>query len=125
MLVHVEDFLFAKQLGDGDVIDVIRARPDHLAYITKQRLPFSPEVEATHWHRRQAGEKIAGARLSFNADAKALIAAQRSRQSARVSPLPLKVAYGEARYMKKGREGVPNNAGRPVAQHVPELVRAS
>ena len=125
LLVHVENFAFAEQWADGDIIKVIRARPDHLAYITKQRLPFSPEVETTHWHRRQPSEKIAGARLSFNADAKALIAAQRSRQSARVSPLPLKVAYGEARDMKKGREGVSNNAGRPVAQHVPELVRAS
>ena len=104
MLVHVEDFAFAEQWADGDIIKVIRARPRHLPYITKQRLPLSPDFEATCGHRRQPSEKIVGVRLSFSAGAKALIAAQRSRQSARVSPLPLKVAYGEARYMKKGRE---------------------
>jgi hypothetical protein len=89
MLVHVEKFAFAKQLADGNALDVIRARVEHRAYITKQRLPFSPEVEATHWHLRQASEKISGVRLSYSADAKALIASQRSQeQSAGVAALP-------------------------------------
>jgi len=35
-----------------------------LAYITKQRLPFSPEVEATHWHRRQPSERVVGVRFA-------------------------------------------------------------
>jgi hypothetical protein len=88
LLVRVEDFAFAKQWADGEIINVRRAKPYHLAYITKQRLPLSPNFEATCEHFRQAGEKIVGVRLSFSADAKALIAAQRSKQSARVSQSP-------------------------------------
>jgi hypothetical protein len=72
LLAHVEDFSFARQLGDGDVIHVIRAKPHHLGYITKQRLPGSPEFEATCRHRRQSSERIVGVRMSFTADAKAL-----------------------------------------------------
>jgi hypothetical protein len=99
MLVHVENFAFAQQLTDGDIIDVIRARPCHLAYITKQRLPFSPEVEATHWHRRQPSERVVGVRLSFSTDAKALIASQRSReQPAVVAALPQDRPWGIALY---------------------------
>jgi hypothetical protein len=88
MLVHVEKFAFARQLADGDALDVIRARVEHPAYITKQRLPFSPEVEATHSHRRQPSEKIVGVRLSYSADAKALIASKRfqERQAVVVAP---------------------------------------
>jgi hypothetical protein len=88
LLVRVEDFAFAKHLADGDAIVVIRASPCHLAYITKQRLPFSPEVEATHWHRRQPSEKIVGVRLSFSADAKALIAAQRTKEQSTMIAAP-------------------------------------
>jgi len=66
---HVDDFAFARQRTDGDAIDAIRARADHVAYITKQRLPLSPDFEATCGHRRQPSEKIVGARLSFSADA--------------------------------------------------------
>ena len=117
MLVHVEDFAFAEQWADGDIIKVIRARPRHLPYLTKQRLPLSPDFEATCGHRRQPSEKIVGVRLSFSAGAKALIAAQRSRQSARVS--------AEARYMKTGGSGVPTNVGCPLPQLAPELARAS
>jgi hypothetical protein len=116
LLVHVEHFSFAKQRADGDVIDVIRARPDHLAYFTKQRLPFSPEVEATHWHRRQSSEKIAGVRLSFSMDAKALITAQRSKQSARVSRLP-------SRPSSEIRAAL-NSAQLAGRSRVPELARA-
>ena len=61
--------------------NVIPAKPGHLGYITKQRLPFSPDVEAAHWHHRQSSEKIIGVRLSLSADAKALIVSQRSRSS--------------------------------------------
>jgi hypothetical protein len=116
LLVHVENFVFAKQLADGDTIDVIRARPYHLAYITKQRLPFSPEIEATHWHRRQPSEKIAGVRLSLSTDARALIAAQRSQQTARVSALP-------SRPLAKSRVALP---GTKLASRsgVSELARA-
>jgi hypothetical protein len=116
LLVHVENFAFAKQLADGDIIDVIRARPDHLAYTTKQRLPFSPDVEATHWHRRQPSEKIAGVRLSFSTDAKALIAAQRSQQSARVSRLPPRASLE--------RHAASNSAQLAMRSGVPELARA-
>jgi hypothetical protein len=109
LLVHV-------QLADGDAIHVIRARPRHLAYITKQRLPFSPEVEATHWHRRQPSERVVGVRLSFTSDAKALITAQRSQQSARVSALP-------SRPLAKSRVALP---GTKLASRsgVSELARA-
>jgi hypothetical protein len=116
LLVHVDNFAFARQLADGDVINVIRARPDHLAYITKQRLPFSPEVEATHWHRRQPGEKIAGVRLSFSTDAKALITAQRSKQSATVSRLPSSPSQENSAALNSAQFA--NRSG------VPELARA-
>jgi hypothetical protein len=93
MLVHVEDFAFTEQWAVGDIIKVIRAKPRHLPYITKQRLPLSPDFEAGCGHRRQPGERIVGVRLNFSADAKALIAAQRSRpprleQSAAIAALP-------------------------------------
>jgi hypothetical protein len=83
VLAHVSNFGLARQISDGDTIDIRAARREHLAYITKQRLPFRPEIEATHWHRRQASEKIVGARISFSADAKALIAAQRFRSTSK------------------------------------------
>jgi hypothetical protein len=116
LLVHVENFAFAKQLADGDAINVIRARPCHLAYITKQRLPFSPEVEATHWHRRQPSERVVGVRLSFTSDAKALIAAQRSEQSARVSRLPSRPSPGNRAAL--------NSVQLASRSGVPELARA-
>jgi hypothetical protein len=78
MLVHIEDFAFAEQCADGDIIQVKRAKPYHLDYITKQRLPLSPDFEAAHGHRRQPSERIVGVRLSFSTDAKALIASRRS-----------------------------------------------
>jgi hypothetical protein len=115
MLVHVEDFAFAEQWADGDIIKVIRARPRHLPYLTKQRLPLSPDFEATCRHRRQAGEKIVGARLSFNADAKALIAAQRSKQSVMASRLPSKPSPAESRSASNGAQ---------LSSGVPELARA-
>lgn len=105
MLGRVENFSLAKQKADGDLIHVVKARLHyHLPYITKQRLPLGPKVEATlgNLHRRQAGEKINGARLSFNADAKALIAAQRSKQSAGVSVLPSR-SFVESRAALKAR----------------------
>jgi hypothetical protein len=88
MLVRVDDFAFAKQKADGDIINVTRAKPYHLRYITKQRVPFGPGIDATHWHRRQPSERIVGVRLSLSMDAKALITAQRSKQSASISALP-------------------------------------
>jgi hypothetical protein len=89
MLVHVEDLAFAEEWADGDTINVKRAKPCHLNYITKQRRPLSPDFEATCGHSRQRSEKIIGARLSYSADAKALIAAQRSpEQAAGVAALP-------------------------------------
>jgi hypothetical protein len=93
VLAHVENFAFARQISDGAIVNVIRARPNHLDYITKQRLPFSPEVEAGHWRYRQSSEKIVGARLSFSTDAKALIAARnpdRTKQSVAVAAPPSK-----------------------------------
>ena len=72
-----------------------------LAYITKQKLPFSPEVEATHWHRRQPSERVVGVRLSFSMDAKALIASQRSKeQPAVVAALLQDRPWGIALYEK-------------------------
>jgi hypothetical protein len=93
MLVHVEDFTFAEQWADGDVIKVKRAKPYHLGYVTKQRLPLSPDFEATCGHRRQSSEKIVGVRISFTADAKALIASQHTRPGPR-APLPSISAVG-------------------------------
>jgi hypothetical protein len=101
MLVRVEDFAFAKQKADGDIINVTWAKPYHLRYITKQRVPFGPGIDTTHWHRRQSSEKIVGVRLSFSMDAKALITAQRSKESARVFRLPSRPSSGESRCLKQ------------------------
>jgi hypothetical protein len=116
MLVRVEDFAYAKQKADGDIINVTRAKPYHLGYITKQRVPFGPEIDTTHWHRRQPGEKIVGVRLSFSMDAKALIAAQRLKQSAIVSRLP-------SRPSQEHRAAL-NSAQFASRSGVPELARA-
>jgi hypothetical protein len=116
LLIHVEDFAFAKQWVDGDIIQVKRAKPYHLDYITKQRLPLRPDFEATCGHRRQPSEKIAGVRLSFSTDAKALIAAQRSQQSARVSRLPPRASLE--------RHAASNSAQLAMRSGVPELARA-
>jgi hypothetical protein len=116
LLVHVERFPFANQRADGEIINVKRAKPCHLAYITKQRLPLSPNFEAVCRHFRQASEKIVGVRLSFSTDAKALITAQRSKQSARVSWLP-------SRPSSENRAAL-NSAQLARRSGVPELARA-
>lgn len=48
---------------------------DATGYMSKQRLPLSPEFEAWTDHKRQASARIVGVRLSLNSDAKALLAA--------------------------------------------------
>jgi hypothetical protein len=116
MLVRVEDFAFAKQKADGDIINVTRAKPYHLRYITKQRVPFGPGIDGTHWHRRQSSEKIVGVRLSFSMDAKALITAQRSKQSASVSRLPSRPSPGNRAAL--------NGAQLASRSGVPELAKA-
>jgi hypothetical protein len=116
MLVRIEDFAFAKQKADGDIINVTRAKPYHLGYITKQRVPFGPEIDTTHWHRRQPGEKIVGVRLSFSMDAKALITAQRLKQSAIVSRLPSRPS--------QENHAALNNVQLASRSGVPELARA-
>jgi hypothetical protein len=76
MLAHVapgNDALARK--SDGHVVSSRPAVPSDAGYLTKQRLPLSPEFEATTTHKRQASVKIPGPRLSFNADAVALMAA--------------------------------------------------
>jgi hypothetical protein len=113
LLVHVEDFAFAEQKADGDIINVTRAKPYHFRYITKQRVPFGPGIDATHWHRRQSSEKIVGVRLSFSVDAKALITAQRTKQSAMVSRLPSRPSSGNRAALSAqfaSRSGVPELA---------------
>jgi hypothetical protein len=62
---------------------------------------FGPGIDTTHWHRRQSSEKIVGVRLSFSMDAKALITAQRSKESARVFRLPSRPSSGESRCLKQ------------------------
>ena len=113
VLVHVENFAFARQWADGDVTDVIRARADHLDYITKQRLPLSPDFEATLGHRRQPSEKIAGVRLSFSADAKALITAQRSEAIGQGFRSAFKVVCGKPRCIKRPAPTLRQSLRRP------------
>ena len=78
MLLHVARGNGALlRLSDGLVIDSRPANDAHFGYITKARLPSSPEFEATTTHRRQGGQAaIKGVRISFNADAKALLDAK-------------------------------------------------
>jgi hypothetical protein len=45
-------------LGADLRAQLTRAKPYHLRYITKQRVPFGPGIDATHRHRRQSSEKI-------------------------------------------------------------------
>jgi hypothetical protein len=71
MLLHVTEGNSAlKRIADGTIINVKRAIWKHINYITKHRLPLSPEFEATTTHRRTASDPIRGVLLSFNKDAK-------------------------------------------------------
>jgi len=61
-------------IGDGRVVNVKATMKDvHLGYITKQRLPLSPEFEATTNHKRKSSDPIRGVRMSLNRDAKCLL----------------------------------------------------
>jgi hypothetical protein len=71
MLIHVARGNFAlERIADGSIIDVKRAVKEHINYITKHRLPLSPEFEATTTHRRKSSDPIRGVLISFNQDAK-------------------------------------------------------
>jgi hypothetical protein len=62
-----------ERLSDSGIVQwrpAVASDPD---YISKQRLPLAPDFEAQIMHKRQASVKIAGARLSFTADAKAFM----------------------------------------------------
>lgn len=71
MLLHVARGNSAlEHIADGSIIDVKRAVKEHIKYITKHRLPLSPEFEATTTHRRKSSDPIRGVLISFNQDAK-------------------------------------------------------
>jgi hypothetical protein len=90
MLAHVapgNDAL--ARVSDGTIIRSRPAVPSDAGYLTKQRLPLSPEFEATTTHKRQASVKIPGPRRSFNADAVALMAAHAEAMQAQCYSAPV------------------------------------
>ena len=74
MLLHVARGNSAlERIADGSIVDVKRAVKEHLNYITKHRLPLSPEFEATTTHRRKSSDPIRGVLISFNREARKIL----------------------------------------------------
>ncbi len=74
--------------ADGVIVHVRPAAPTDGYYVNKQRLPLSPEFEATAPVRRQASVPISGPRRSHNTDAVALMAAHAEAMQAQCYSTP-------------------------------------
>lgn len=76
MLVYVEDQSRLELLGDGELVHVRQAVPTDRQYMTKERIPGSPEfkkIMADRYGPYRKAEKIKGVKISFNSDAKILL----------------------------------------------------
>jgi hypothetical protein len=75
------------------------------------QLDAAPEVRS----RALFSEKISGVRLSYSADAKALIVSQRSQeQAAVVAALPSRPSEGDSRCMRKDQERHRDDNGQGI-----------
>jgi DNA-binding transcriptional regulator YiaG len=110
-LVHVEhknidvierwaDIYDPKPVKRREKLDVpIHARPavaTDIGYVTKQRLPFSPEYEARCPHRRQRGAVIPGKRWTATREALALLETKPEPVAARITPEPMAISETSA-----------------------------
>ena len=74
-LLHVrpQNFDVLARIADGISIHFRTAAMTDPAYITKHRLPGSPEFEAYAGHKRRRGAKITGQRVHYTQAAKTLL----------------------------------------------------
>ena len=76
VLVYVEDQSRLESFGDGELVHVRKAVPTDRQYMTKERIPGSPEfkkIMADRYGPYRPAEKIKGVKISFNSDAKILL----------------------------------------------------
>lgn len=76
VLVYVEDQSRLESFGDGELVHVRKAVPTDRQYMTKERIPGSPEfkkIMADRYGPYRKAEKIKGVKISFNSDAKILL----------------------------------------------------
>jgi hypothetical protein len=77
---------YCDDMADSDAAHAIPAQPCHIGYVTKERLPLSPEFEAMTTHKRRAGARIPGPRFTMTAAAKGLFASKQQPASEASAP---------------------------------------
>lgn len=100
-----------ERIADGIEIDCRPAHAKSVDYITKTRLPVGDAItEASNPHKRQGGQAaIKGARISFNADAAALLAFDKVKPPS-VSATPPAIAAAAPVFVQPEQLALPINA---------------
>lgn len=80
-LVHIlpRNMDILQRMADGEIIHFRKSVPTDPAYITKHRLPGSPEFEAYVGHKRRKGAPIRGQRSHYTRAAKDLLKASHQK----------------------------------------------